>query len=257
MQINDNGFIGYADSPKDMLFSGTDSHIRFQTNLKIQGESWSKSFFPLSYKINSFGHRSVEYSDLDFDNYILCTGCSLVEGIGLPVEKRWSDLLASMLNCDMYNLGLGGSGNDIIFFNLLVWLNKFKQQPKLVIIAWSSEERFSTLNNNQINLNLHFPTDKDIFTRNFIVDGSNLNYFNSKTFLYKKLIRSIINVPIIEIPFLQEKLGHDNEVNFDLYKKIIVDRARDLMHPGIQSNINSANEIYNTIKERNLLKNFT
>ena len=148
-----SNFIGYPENARFEYFHGRiDSKQTYDNNLKVMGPDWEYSKMFLTYKRNSFGHRSKEFSDLNLDNYILCTGCSIAEGIGLPVSKRYSDVLASMLNCDMYNLGLGGSGNDAIFYNLVTWFATVPIKPKLVVIGWTSESRFLTEKNNSIKL---------------------------------------------------------------------------------------------------------
>lgn len=257
-KLHPSGFIGYSDNEKLVKYSGTDTLERFSKNISKQEKNWSKSFLNLTYERNNFGHRSKDYSELNFDNYILCTGCSLVEGIGLPIETRWSDLLASMLNCDMYNLGLGGTGNDVIFYNLVNWFTKIEIKPKLVIIGWSSTNRFVAIDSKFDNITKDSAIFKTYtphveYIKNFIVDGDEINYFKTKTFLLKNLIKKIITVPIIEVPWMLESDNNPNvsEIKFD--SNFVIDRARDLMHPGIKSNQKCAEVLYNYIKENKLL----
>ena len=259
VELDKNGFIGYSEVLRNAGFHGKlDSKQKYIENIKTQGPDWEFINLKFNYVRNSFGHRSKEYSELNLDNYILCTGCSLVEGIGLPVEKRWSDLLATKLECDMYNLGIGGTGNDVIFYNLVNWFTNIEVKPKLVIIGWSSTNRFITSNSkcDSVTENLGLlkicgPAIEDI--KNFIVEGDEINYFHTKTFLLKNLIRKIIQVPIIEMPWMLESDNNPNvsEIKFD--SNFVIDRARDLMHPGIKSNQKCAEVLYNYIKENKLL----
>lgn len=253
------GFIGYSKNYRYSPFQGKlDSKENYIKNSQSKGDDWEYKNMYFDYKRNSFGHRSKELTELNLDNYILCTGCSLVEGIGLPIEKRWSDILAKKLNCDMYNLGLGGTGNDVIFYNLVNWFTNIEIKPKLVIIGWSSTNRFITINSKYDNITedsaifkIYTPHTEDI--ENFIVDGDEINYFNTKTFLFKNLIKKIIQVPIIEVPWMLECDNNPNvsEIKFDI--NFVIDRARDLMHPGIKSNQKCAEVLYNYIKENKLL----
>lgn len=254
------GFIGYSKNYRSSPFGSyqTDSFINFIKNSQSQGENWEYKKINFDYKRNNFGHRSKEYSELNLDNYILCTGCSLVEGIGLPVEKRWSDVLAKKLNCDMYNLGLGGTGNDVIFYNLVNWFTNIEVKPKLVIIGWSSTDRFVTINRKFDNITkdstiFQINTSQNEDVKDFIVDGEEINYFKTKTFLFKNLIRKIITLPIIEVPWMLESPNNPNvsEIKFD--NNFVIDRARDLMHPGIKSNQKCAEVLFNYIKENKLL----
>jgi hypothetical protein len=245
-----SNFIGYPENARFEYFHGhKDSKQTYDNNLKVMGPDWEYAKMFLTYKRNSLGHRSKEFSELNLDNYILCTGCSISEGIGLPVNKRYSDVLAYMLNCDMYNLGLGGSGNDVIFYNLVTWFTSVPIKPKLVVIGWTSENRFLVDHDDQISLS----TASDLEVEDFLLAGDELNYFASKTSLMKKLIRKIITVPIIEIPWhadaTLEKPIH--AVHYGQNK--IVDLARDLTHPGIKSNQIIAETIYEYINTNVLL----
>lgn len=245
-------YIGYTNNLRFSHFHGKiDSNKNYINNLEVIGPDWEYAKMPLTYERNSFGHRSKEFSDLNLDNYILCTGCSLSEGIGLPVNKRYSNVLASMLNCDMYNMSIGGSGNDVIFYNLVTWFTNVPIKPKLVVIGWTSRDRFLTEKNNLIKLYNRSHDEVE----DFLVMGDDIDYFSSKTALLKNLIRKIISVPIIEIPWSNES---PNELGKPIHtvkftQEDNVDSARDLMHPGIKSNHNIAVMLYNYINSNSLL----
>jgi hypothetical protein len=138
-----SSFIGYPAIVRNQEFHGeSDSKEKYIKSLDTRGSEWEYRDLKISYIRNNNGHRSKELSELDLNNYILCTGSSTVEGIGLPVQYRYSEVLANMLNSDVYNLAIGGSGNDIIFYNLVTWFSKIKQKPKLVVINWVDELRY-------------------------------------------------------------------------------------------------------------------
>lgn len=249
--IEISNFIGYAENHRNLEFhTRSDSKLKYSKNLESQGPLWEYRDIKISYKRNSFGHRSKEYSSLDLDNYILCTGCSLSEGIGLPVEKRYSDVLANKLECDIYNMGIGGSGNDMIFYNLITWFNTVPKKPKLVVIGWTSENRFLTKTKRQINL-----YNTSVITgEQFLSMGDQLKYFKSKSDLLKILIRKIITVPIIEIPWFSDTTENTDSLHVvPLPNKLQVDYARDLVHPGIKTNQNIASLIFDYIRSKNLM----
>ena len=60
---------------------------------------------------NFTGERAQE---IILNNYILFTGCSHTKGVGLALEDTYPYLLAQKLNCDYYNLALGGTGQDVM-----------------------------------------------------------------------------------------------------------------------------------------------
>lgn len=232
-----SSFIGYPIVARNQRFHGeSDSKEKYLKSLSEKPGDWEYRDLAISYVRNSNGHRSKEISDIDLTNYILCTGSSTVEGIGLPVEHRYSDVLANLLDTDVYNLALGGSGNDIIFYNLVTWFTTIKQKPKLVVINWVDELRYYTEKNKLVTVNGIWEEKN----QEFMLTGDANGYFHTKTESIKQLTRKIIDVPIIEIPW--QSTNNANEFNQE--KECIVDLARDSMHPGIKSNKLLAEALY-------------
>lgn len=249
MYINRSPFIGYTEDKKYEKFSGTDSLSKFNESIKKMGTNWEYLNLDFDYVRNSYGHRSPEISEINLDNYILFTGCSFTEGLGLPVNKRYSDIVASMLNCDLYNLGLAGSGNDIIFYNLLTWLSTVKQKPKLIVLQWTIDNRFMIIEKNQ-NIEIYGIWSKVL--EKFIVDGEAYDYFKSKTTYFKQLVRKLFDVPIIEIQCMINMSFAEDEPKHKILFTDKVDYARDLIHPGIKANQMLAEKVFNYIKNREL-----
>lgn len=246
-----SSFIGYPIVSRLQEFHGkSDSREKFTKSLTTQGPDWEYANLSFNYSRNSYGHRSKEFTDLDSSNYILCAGCSVTEGIGLPVEHRYSDVLANLLECDVYNLGIGGTGNDIIFYNLVTWFSTIKKKPKLVIIQWTGNTRFLTLVDNK-KIIPNGPWDED--NTDFLVNGDSINYFASKTTMMKQLLRTMIDVPIIEIPWQADEDMRGAQHVFTITPEYSVDLARDLMHLGIKSNHSIANSLFDYIRQVELL----
>ena len=86
--ITDN-ILGYSPEFRDELFfHGKDSKVNFEANKKKLGDLWYYTNNQITYKRNSLGHRSIEPAVLNLDNYIVCAGCSITEGIGVEVHNR-------------------------------------------------------------------------------------------------------------------------------------------------------------------------
>lgn len=217
-----NDFFGYSDEFRDMSFSRSrDNETHFQNNLKKLGPNWYYAKHPISYKRNNLGHRTKEVNDLDFDNYILCAGCSYTEGIALEADLRYSQILAQLLHTDVYNMGIGGTGNDITLHNLMSWLLKFDKKPKLIVIQWTESTRFFIEESDNIESVGVWTSDTN--AKDFILLGDRLKYFDIKTKYQKILLEKLANVPIIEIPWQGREWP-------------MVDFGRDLLHPGIKTN---------------------
>lgn len=254
-----NNFIGYRSLPtyKYQLFSGSDSKELFEANLKTMPDDWIYRTLPIEYNRNSLGHRCKELSEIDLDNYILVTGCSHTEGIGLPLENSYAYELSKKFKCDYYNLGLAGSGIDIMMHNLTVWLSTVKKQPKFVVMQFPDVARFSIIEPDQDSINIDpahsfvsvwtisTPTATKLHT-DFILLGEDLKYFDSKVTFARAIAKSIINVPIIEV---HVNLPHDFPHQL-AFKGL--DFARD-GHFGILSNFVLAGDIAKTY--RTLIKN--
>lgn len=241
-------FIGYSPEYRDELFfHGKDNEANFEANKKQMGDGWYYSTNNISYKRNRLGHRAVELENLNLDNYIICTGCSVTEGIGVEVQHRYSDQLKQDLNVDVYNMGVASSGNDTIVHNLVTWLSTIDKKPKCIVIQWSDVHRFMTEDEGgNIQLKgLWLNTEPSI--SKFIASGDEIRYFQSKSKYLRSLIKTIANVPIIEIPWLSDFPKPDSQT-IVLPKTNYLDYGRDFMHPGIRTHRRWADMIIEEIK---------
>lgn len=221
MQYN-NDFIGYSDPGIVKYFSGGDFEERFKQNLKSQPDDWYYRFNEVTYDINQLGHRSKNIEDIDLDNYILFTGCSHAEGIGLELEKTFPYLTANALGIDYYNLALGGSGIDVMTHNLMMWIHTVKKLPKALIIMWPQTARFARLKECGELLSFEIPscaTSTD--DEKFIVTGEKINFFETVHGNSKKIINAAYTC---------------NTINLENNIFGQADVARDLSHAGILCN---------------------
>jgi hypothetical protein len=243
MEFN-QGFIGHHPN-KSPKFSGADSEEALSANLKKLADDWYYRTAEITYNHNSLGHRSIEPQNLNLDNYILFTGCSHTEGIGLELEKTYPYLVAEQLGCDYYNLALGGSGIDAMMHNLSLWLGKVKERPKAIVVQWPDEARFllTTKLVNKLQPIGMWSRDEEI--KRFMAAGSFNGFFSSRKNIAYKFINSfnddtkIVNVDI-------NYRAAETMENFILLP--CLDRARDLVHFGIKSNQVLAKRISDTFE---------
>jgi hypothetical protein len=248
-----NDFIGYNLTHRSQLFTGSDSYENFIKN-KQKDPDWYYSNVKITYKRNSLGHRSKEISEIDFDNYILTTGCSHTEGVGLELDKTYSYVLGQKMKCDYYNLGIGGTGIDVMIHNLTVWLNKYKK-PKALVVQWPIWSRF-----------VRFAEDPDKYKEinkltllaqgawvdndddsHMLILGQQNHYFKTVEKLAKIKIDTY-NIPTIYV-------SHSIYPKSNTYEDAVLienhDSARD-GHSGIKSNEQVATQIYEKLKNLNL-----
>lgn len=134
-----------SKSNKRFEFTQTDDREKYYENREKLGKDWYYFNKDIEYKYNSWGYRTKEFSELSND-YMVVFGCSFTEGIGLHYDDIWSTKLSKKLNIDVFNLGIGGSGPDVVFYNTTLFHDfvlKNKKLPKYVIYQWPFDNRTS------------------------------------------------------------------------------------------------------------------
>jgi hypothetical protein len=239
-----NGFIGTRPN-SNSLFTGGDDREMYEKNLLSQPQDWYYRNREITYKKNENGHRCKSLDKLDLDNYILFSGCSYTEGVGVKLEKTFPYLVSRELNLDYYNLAVGGSGPDVCFYNLFNFFLKVQKLPKFLVLQMPQHTRFVIKSKDKIPP----PHPFQFFgiwveeAKNFILEGEELGYFSNKTSLFMTMILEMYKCPVIDI--LPPALGPvlKNQVRL-IYK----DYSRDLTHPGNLSNKHVANGILESIQ---------
>jgi hypothetical protein len=237
-----DGLLGYATDRRFELFTGSDSEELLEKNLKEKPSNWYYRTNTISYKRNLNGHRCKNISDVDLNNYILTVGCSHTEGIGLNVENTYSHVLSNKLNTDYYNLGIGGGGIDLIEYNLLTWFSTITKQPKLVVVQWPDLSRYLTkLHKDDQEIVPVGAWRQERVISNFMIAGSDNNFFHTRQLLSNKLLKNFIKVPQIHI-----KMYTNDPVEGILMENI--DLGRDGIHYGKDSHEKVAQEIVKHLK---------
>jgi hypothetical protein len=136
-------------------WSGTDSEDLFLRNKrtfemyypKLTKLKWRYANKKVTYNYNNVGFRINENinEDTDFSNAYAVFGCSFIEGIGNYLNETIPHYIEQKTGVKTYNFGLGGTGCDVVFFNVLK-LMSFKKPPKKIFILWPEHARFSHYN---------------------------------------------------------------------------------------------------------------
>jgi len=237
-------FIGLAPYETNINFCGSDTEELFNKNLKTKPIDWYYRNNPITYQRNNYGHRCKNIEEINLNNYFLVIGCSHTEGIGLYLEDTYSYLLSKEINYDYYNLALGGTGIDILQYNLLTWYNKIQQKPKFIVLQNPNNNRFSVIKEEYIENHGAWIKNKEI--NDFIILGDQIDYFNSKCEFAKKVIKNTIkDVPIIELTFHMAKKNSQEDETIQIYN---IDRARDDLHMGNLTHRQTANKILKKVR---------
>ena len=244
-----NDFIGNDLHSCSLRFFGSDSNERFVDSLVSQADDWYYRSNHITYDINSNGHRCKNIDEIDLSNYILYTGCSNTEGVGLELKKSYPYLVSDILGHDYYNLAVGGTGIDVMVFNLITWFATVKQLPTAVVIQWPDETRFVTIDSTNTHMRPRgtWTTDDPLISRN-IIDDETLGRSYTRSFLAKKMLESSIKSPIHYVT-VKSQLIPTNILSSVLTS---LDQARDLAHYGIKSHSNLSDKLVNMINQKTI-----
>lgn len=204
---------------------------------------------PVIHRYNSNGHRSKQVEDLDIDNYILYLGCSHTEGVGLEPEEIYTHHVSKQLDMDYYNMGVGGSGCDVMFYNLMTWLFKYKHKPKLIVLQWSFPLRYARFHDD--NDPTHIQTEGSWSSHahiQFSILGERIGYFPLRNQLYLNVTKQL-GIPIVHVSFPE----YMNKILKNYIEVKELDKARDNQHLGPISHSDLATRIVSHIKDNNLL----
>lgn len=151
-----------------------------------------------TYKFNSHGFRCDEFNTPTNHKKILYTGCSMTEGIGLPVEHIWSSQLNKMLfgeGSPLFNIAINGNSVSGIIRQLIAFLNSADFKPDYVLINFPPLDRdefhiqlddgnFDTVFFLPSDELLHWVRDRYSITQDtYNSIHTNFKHFSDKTFL--------------------------------------------------------------------------
>lgn len=244
------GLTGHWHNQTMPYYPNCDTKENYEKSCVIKSESWFYYNNPIEYKFNSYGFRCDNFDELSED-YLLFTGCSLTEGIGLHVEHTYPYIVSRKLNKTYFNLALGGSGPDIVKHNLIMFLSHLEKDklPKYVIIQWPDFNRISMLGTDFKWFNIN-AWSGNIFKElyyNELPEYTNIfNRYITLEFLKTIGIKNIIEIGSFGNKFFVSESAH---CEFALWRKFEDDLARDLGHPGINAHKAQAEEILNILNK--------
>lgn len=196
-------------------FLGSDDEEKLKENLKKLPDTWKYSTEIITYTLNSNGYRTKQLDSIDWNNSVLILGCSCVFGTGINESDTISSILQEEINTPVINLGMGGTGADFQYGNLLR-LKQNNIEPKKIIVLWPNPNRFM------------YYTGKDIVDTCLIgnMDFSNTNlksakpdytlgyFLNEKHWIYN--FEQIVQSANILYPQLVNFFFHGDLINHDL-----------------------------------------
>lgn len=210
-------------------FYGGDSEEKFIRNKSMLGESWEyyDSLGKLTYKYDKYGFRNHHsLDDIQHSPYIATVGCSHTMGTSIYYEDTYSCQLEALANIPVYNMGLGGSSNEVSFFNL-IWLLTHFRPPKLIVFQETEISRFPLINENSITTPNGPWSSADNNLRDFIVLSDTIGYNKTKSLMLESMLKQLTDkhgIKLCIIPGISSAMPGSTE------------KGRDLVHGGKKVN---------------------
>jgi hypothetical protein len=216
-----------------------DTHNRWLENCKdplkrkqLKDLGWSTD--SIEYTLNSHGFRADEFTN---ERGIMFLGCSFTVGIGMDIERLWTDIVAKNFGMKHWNLGQGAGSPDTCFRLAYHWIPKL--QPKYVCVLMPSALRKEVLTDNADEpIEAHYPqmAKRCSFYEKWISTDANPILSQIKNTLAIQKICNDANIPVIW-------------ADWHSVRTTDTDFARDLAHPGVEWNSNMAEYFIQNIKE--------
>lgn len=225
--------------PKNATFHfyGSDSEERFAANKSKLGESWKyyNSLDTLTYEYDEYGFRNHHsLNDIQHNPYIVTIGCSHTMGTGIHYEDTYSCQLENLSGIPVYNMGLGGSSNEVSFFNL-VWLLTNFRPPKIIVFQKAGIDRFPLIAENSITT-FNGPWSDSL--RDFIILSDAIEYNRTKFIMIESMLKQLATKHDVSLYIVPRNIAT---------MPSFTETARDLMHGDRDFNEFLANYIWSNI----------
>lgn len=238
-QSKHNSWLKYANQTLDWY--STDSYENYQHNLKHKKDLLdlnNLTNLTISYKFNSEGFRCEEFTDKPS---IMFLGSSVTQGIGLPNNLNYPNIVAKELKLECWNLAVQGKSLDTIFRIAYKFIGILK--PKILVMDHAYVDRFELLDIDQTIDFMRDATYPEKFLRDYhkLYATTEENIFVNaiKNKLSIKQLCNEYNIKFMDIPSLRIPLSNGSSNSW----------ARDLVHPGVKHHYNVATTILKKINE--------
>ena len=181
----------------------------------------------VTYHINKHGFRGPMVENCD----LLALGCSNTMGIGVAQDNIWCSVVARELNQSLTNLGSGGAGLDTVFRIADHWIPRLR--PAQVLLLLPPEKRIEVFTGKQPYT--YQITEMEKFgSRDWWLTDANFNNYNKRSLMAIRFICQQYNCELAVLP------GGEDDITY-------LDKARDLVHPGVKSHAYLASQFIELI----------
>lgn len=201
---------------------------------KLKSNGWLNE--KVTYHFNKYGFRGEDFKT---DNNICFVGCSITLGSGLNMEDTFSQIVANRLGMNNCNLAKGGGSMDTMFRIAYHWLPMLKPKITVMVATGNTRSEYYDSETQRHEALLPSMTKRNAWYMNYLCDKNNyeVNFAKNKYALHH--LCKQINTNII---WLEHGPDFGNKV----------DLAKDLLHPGKESNRLMAEKVLQCIKEKGI-----
>lgn len=189
----------------------------------------------VSYRINSLGYRSSEFSFKE-SQIILSFGMSSTFGIGVSYKETYTNIISEYLKIPSFNMGVPGASSDTVSRTISCTIPFFKQYNTnlIVLVGWPYSLRREVFTDT-FKASINFQDTPPIKEYYKLLDDTANDYNQEKNILMVRTVCSLHNSQLVEIPE-------------SLYLNLDIDKSNDGFHPGPMWNKKIADWILNQLK---------
>lgn len=229
--MTDNDLPYYRVGYGNKFTFAADEEKRYRKLRKYFGKTWRYYDYendPIVTVENELGYRSSTVYPTD--EYFLHLGCSNTYGSYLHEQHRASNLIEERTGLPVINLGIPGGGGNIIHMNVQKLMLSNYSKPKAIFVQWPEVHRIT------------FPAYEG---RKRIIRANQKGRDEQATF--ESLLRydgtfemfaqhSYDGVNNFGVPVVNYALDPNTAKYYNIHEVVRVDKARDNMHSGIETN---------------------
>lgn len=231
-----------------------DSQERYEENLR-RGRTPRYSATDIEYRFNALGYRSDEFTTPPPNALkVLALGCSITQGVGLPLEHTWPHLVCRRLESTLgrpvvnYNLGSPAASNEGIVARGMRAVDALK--PDVVFIQYTFAHRRLYAEDNGDLVEWMRPTESELLSSDSSLhalltyytkvqtDWADLNRLLMLLHLFNGFVESRGGYPCSILSF--QRWRHMEFLRPRLFGIRALDNvirsshsARDMVHPGL------------------------
>ena len=202
-----------------------DSKNLYEKNLLKMPDDWEYRNKIIKYTTNKEKYRTIEFDKVDWASSIVLFGCSNVFGIGLDDKDTISHNLSNLSSRPVINMGSPGTSIKHCFHNNLILKNHYST-PYAVINLWPIYSRDMKYSEKSIlnvgSWNYNFEYAKAVMSDDY--------HLLTEGYQHITATRNIWDTKYIDLTLFKENIKY---YNLDYVE--IIDKARDLLHPGSQT----------------------